>query len=159
MTVLASIRRMRRLCDRILAWRAATEAGEDDPEIPLSHVGLPTSRVTPRFRKPKNCGWCGIPPLVVEKMLPFVTVFSIWPRQCSRRRAAGRGGAAGNSRRICRRCWHSAAIRHWIRFLDDDDRRRRSHTGGFQSLSDDDRSGVERWARHAAEVVILLSKW
>src|SRR5260370_535777 len=64
--------------DRILAWRAATEAGEDDPEnffyrtsgvayIPR-HAPLPEAEELWLVRR--------IPPLVVGKMLPFIRVFS-----------------------------------------------------------------------------------
>ena len=64
--------------DRILAWRSATEAGDDDPETSFyrtmgvaykpRHAPFPASEELWLVR--------GIPPLVVEKMLPFVTVFS-----------------------------------------------------------------------------------
>ena len=64
--------------DRILAWRAPTELGDDDPENSFYR----TSGVTyiPRhapFPDPEEL-WLvkGIPPPVVERMLPFVTVFS-----------------------------------------------------------------------------------
>jgi general secretion pathway protein K len=64
--------------DRILAWRATTEAGDEDPEnsfyrtmgaayVPR-HAPFPAAEELWLVR--------GIPPLVVEKMLPFVTVFS-----------------------------------------------------------------------------------
>ena len=64
--------------DRILAWRAATEAGEDDPEN--SFYRTSGAAYIPRhapFPEAEEL-WLvrGIPPLVVEKMLPFVTVFS-----------------------------------------------------------------------------------
>jgi general secretion pathway protein K len=64
--------------ERILAWRSPTEAGDDDPEnsfyrtsgaayVPR-HAPFPAAEELWLVR--------GIPPLVVEKMLPFVTVFS-----------------------------------------------------------------------------------
>ena len=64
--------------DRILAWRAPTELGDDDPEnsyyrttgvayIPR-HAPFPASEELWLVK--------GIPPAVVERMLPFVTVFS-----------------------------------------------------------------------------------
>jgi general secretion pathway protein K len=64
--------------DRIFAWRAPTEMGDDDPEnsfyrtsgiayIPR-HAPFPASEELWLVK--------GIPPLVVERMLPFVTVFS-----------------------------------------------------------------------------------
>jgi general secretion pathway protein K len=64
--------------DRILAWRSATEAGDDDPEN--SFYRTMGSAYVPRhapFPAAEEL-WLvrGIPPLVVEKMLPFVTVFS-----------------------------------------------------------------------------------
>lgn len=64
--------------DRILAWRTPTEAGEDDPEN--SFYRASGAAYTPRhapFPVAEEL-WLvrGIPPLVVEKMLPFVTVFS-----------------------------------------------------------------------------------
>jgi general secretion pathway protein K len=64
--------------DRILAWRAATEAGEDDPEN--SFYRTSGAAYIPRhapFPEAEEL-WLvrGIPPLVVEKVLPFVTVFS-----------------------------------------------------------------------------------
>ena len=64
--------------DRILAWRAATEAGEDDPENSLYRTSgaayIPRHAPFPEAEEL----WLvrGIPSLVVEKMLPFVTVFS-----------------------------------------------------------------------------------
>ncbi|WP_426441648.1 general secretion pathway protein GspK [Bradyrhizobium genosp. P] len=64
--------------DRILAWRAPTELGDSDPET----VFYRTSGVAyaPRhapFPAPEEL-WLvyGIPPALVERMLPFVTVFS-----------------------------------------------------------------------------------
>jgi general secretion pathway protein K len=64
--------------DHILAWRAPTEAGDDDPENSFyrasgtayapRHAPFPAAEELWLVR--------GIPPLVVEKMLPFVTVFS-----------------------------------------------------------------------------------
>jgi general secretion pathway protein K len=64
--------------DRILAWRAPTELGDDDPENSFYR----TSGITyvPRhapFPQVEEL-WLvqGIPPLFVERMLPFVTVFS-----------------------------------------------------------------------------------
>jgi general secretion pathway protein K len=64
--------------DRIFAWRAPTEQGDDDPENSFYR----TSGVAyiPRhapFPDPEEL-WLvkGIPPHVVERMLPFVTVFS-----------------------------------------------------------------------------------
>ena len=64
--------------DRILAWRAPTELGDDDPEnsfyrtsgapyIPR-HAPFPASEELWLVR--------GIPPAIVERMIPFVTVFS-----------------------------------------------------------------------------------
>ena len=63
--------------DRILAWRAPTELGDSDPEnsfyrtagspyIPR-HAPFPASEELWLVR--------GIPPAIVERMLPFVTVF------------------------------------------------------------------------------------
>jgi general secretion pathway protein K len=64
--------------DRILAWRMPTEGGDDDPENSFYRTsGAPyTPRHAP-FPAPEEL-WLvrGIPPLVVERMLPFVTVFS-----------------------------------------------------------------------------------
>jgi general secretion pathway protein K len=64
--------------DRILAWRAPTELGDDDPENSFYR----TSGVayTPRhapFPAPEEL-WLvqGIPALFIEQMLPFVTAFS-----------------------------------------------------------------------------------
>ena len=64
--------------DRILAWRASTELGDDDPEnsfyrtsgysyIPR-HAPFPAAEELWLVR--------GIPPAIVERMLPFVTIFS-----------------------------------------------------------------------------------
>ncbi len=67
--------------DRIIAWRAATELGDDDPENSLyrssgvaylpRHAPFPSSEEL----------WLvhGIPPSMIERMLPFVTVFSNLP--------------------------------------------------------------------------------
>lgn len=64
--------------DRIVAWRAPTKSGDNDPENSFYR----TSGVAyiPRhapFPEPEEL-WLvkGIPPLVIERMLPFVTVFS-----------------------------------------------------------------------------------
>jgi general secretion pathway protein K len=64
--------------DRILAWRAPTELGDRDPENSFYQ----TSGVAyiPRhapFPEPEEL-WLvqGVPPVFIERMLPFVTVFS-----------------------------------------------------------------------------------
>jgi general secretion pathway protein K len=64
--------------DRIMAWRAPTEAGEDDPET--SSYRTAGISYVPRhapFPQAEEL-WLvrGIPPPVVERMLPFVTTFS-----------------------------------------------------------------------------------
>jgi general secretion pathway protein K len=64
--------------DRILAWRAPTELGDDDPEN--SYYRTSGAAYIPRhapFPAPEEL-WLvrGIPPAVIEAMLPFVTVFS-----------------------------------------------------------------------------------
>src|SRR5258708_30738938 len=64
--------------DRILAWRAPTELGDDDPEnsfyrtsgapyIPR-HAPFPASEELWLVR--------GIPPALIQRLLPFVTGFS-----------------------------------------------------------------------------------
>lgn len=64
--------------DHIVAWRTAAQSGEDDPENAFYRASgvayLP--RHAP-FPHPDEL-WLvqGIPPLVIERMLPFVTVFS-----------------------------------------------------------------------------------
>ncbi len=64
--------------DRIVAWRTPTEAGADDPENSFYRTSganyLPRHAPFPQAEEL----WLvrGIPPLVIEKMLPFVTVFS-----------------------------------------------------------------------------------
>jgi general secretion pathway protein K len=67
--------------DRILAWRAPSEAGEDDPETSSyraagmayapRHAPFPVAEELWLVR--------GIPPAVVERMIPFVTAFSNMP--------------------------------------------------------------------------------
>ena len=67
--------------DRILAWRAPSEAGEDDPETSSyrtagiawapRHAPFPVAEELWLVR--------GIPPAVIERMLPYVTVFSNMP--------------------------------------------------------------------------------
>jgi general secretion pathway protein K len=64
--------------DRILAWRTPTERGNDDPEN--SFYRTSGSSYLPRhapFPAAEEL-WLvrGIPPAIVERMLPFVTVFS-----------------------------------------------------------------------------------
>jgi general secretion pathway protein K len=64
--------------DRIMAWRAPTEAGENDPENSFYRTsGVPYLPRHAPFPQAEEL-WLvrGIPPLVIEKMLPFVTVFS-----------------------------------------------------------------------------------
>ena len=64
--------------DRIVAWRAPTESPENDPENSFYRTSgaayLPRHAPFPQVEEL----WLvrGIPPLVVERMLPFVTVFS-----------------------------------------------------------------------------------
>jgi general secretion pathway protein K len=64
--------------DRIMAWRAPTEAGEDDPETSSYRTaGIAYAPRHAPFPAAEEL-WLvrGIPPLVVERMLPFVTAFS-----------------------------------------------------------------------------------
>jgi general secretion pathway protein K len=64
--------------DRILAWRAPTEAGEDDPETSSYRTaGIAYAPRHAPFPAAEEL-WLvrGIPPAVVERMLPFVTAFS-----------------------------------------------------------------------------------
>jgi general secretion pathway protein K len=67
--------------DRILAWRAPTELGNDDPENSAYRTAglayLPRHAPFPQAEEL----WLvrGIPPPVVERMLPFVTAFSNLP--------------------------------------------------------------------------------
>ena len=64
--------------DRILAWRAPTEAGEDDPETSSYRTaGISYAPRHAPFPAAEEL-WLvrGIPPVVVERMLPFVTAFS-----------------------------------------------------------------------------------
>lgn len=64
--------------ERIMAWRTPTEAGDDDPENSFYRTsGAPYLPRHAPFPQAEEL-WLvrGIPPPVVEKMLPFVTVFS-----------------------------------------------------------------------------------
>jgi general secretion pathway protein K len=64
--------------DRILAWRAPTEAGGDDPETSSYRTaGVSYAPRHAPFPQAEEL-WLvrGIPPAVVERMLPFVTTFS-----------------------------------------------------------------------------------
>ncbi len=64
--------------DRIVAWRAPTEAGEDDPETASYRTaGIAYAPRHAPFPAAEEL-WLvrGIPPVVVERMLPFVTAFS-----------------------------------------------------------------------------------
>jgi general secretion pathway protein K len=64
--------------DRILAWRASTEAGEDDSETSSYRTaGIAYAPRHAPFPAAEEL-WLvrGIPPVVVERMLPFVTAFS-----------------------------------------------------------------------------------
>jgi general secretion pathway protein K len=64
--------------DRILAWRAATELGDNDPENSFYRTSgaayIPRHAPFPEVEEL----WLvrGIPPPIIEQMLPFVTVFS-----------------------------------------------------------------------------------
>jgi general secretion pathway protein K len=64
--------------DRILGWRMAAEGGEDDPET-LSYrtAGIAWAPRHAPFPVAEEL-WLvrGIPPAVIERMLPYVTVFS-----------------------------------------------------------------------------------
>src|SRR3954452_97895 len=67
--------------DRILAWRAPTEAGEDDPETSSYRTaGIAYAPRHAPFPAAEEL-WLvrGIPSFVVERALPFVTVFSNMP--------------------------------------------------------------------------------
>src|SRR5882757_151195 len=67
--------------DRILAWRAPTELGNDDPENSAYRTaGLAYMPRHAPFPQAEEL-WLvrGIPPTVVERMLPFVTAFSNLP--------------------------------------------------------------------------------
>jgi general secretion pathway protein K len=67
--------------DRILAWRAPTEAGEDDPETSSYRTaGISYAPRHAPFPQAEEL-WLvrGIPPAVVGRMLPFVTAFSNMP--------------------------------------------------------------------------------
>ena len=64
--------------DRIVAWRAPTKSGDDDPENSFYRTsGVAYMPRHAPFPQPEEL-WLvkGIPPLLVERMLPFVTVFS-----------------------------------------------------------------------------------
>jgi general secretion pathway protein K len=64
--------------DRILAWRAPAEGGDDDPETSSYRTaGVAYAPRHAPFPAPEEL-WLvrGIPPVVVERMLPFVTTFS-----------------------------------------------------------------------------------
>jgi general secretion pathway protein K len=64
--------------DRILAWRAPTELGDDDPENSFYRTsGVPYIPRHAPFPAAEEL-WLvrGIPPEIAERMLPFVTVFS-----------------------------------------------------------------------------------
>jgi general secretion pathway protein K len=64
--------------DRILAWRAPTELGDSDPETVFYKAsGVAYAPRHAPFPAPEEL-WLvyGIPRAVVERMLPFVTVFS-----------------------------------------------------------------------------------
>ncbi len=67
--------------DRILAWRSSTEAGQDNPED--SYYRTHGAPYLPRHAPFQHTDelWLvrGIPPVVIERMLPFVTVFSNMP--------------------------------------------------------------------------------
>ncbi|OPY97903.1 type II secretory protein PulK [Bradyrhizobium sacchari] len=64
--------------DRILAWRSSTESGQDNPED--SYYRTLGASYLPRHAPFPHSDelWlvCGIPSTVVERVMPFVTVFS-----------------------------------------------------------------------------------
>jgi general secretion pathway protein K len=67
--------------DRIVAWRAPAQGGEDDPETSSYRTaGIAYAPRHAPFPSTEEL-WLvrGIPPFVVERMLPFVTVFSNLP--------------------------------------------------------------------------------
>jgi general secretion pathway protein K len=67
--------------DRIAAWRTAKEPNEDDPETSSYRTaGLAYAPRHAAFPSAEEL-WLvrGIPPVVVERMLPFVTAFSNMP--------------------------------------------------------------------------------
>ena len=118
---------------------------------PTARRGLPTRRVTRRFRRPRNCGWCGgSRRSLIERMLPFVTAFSncasvnildaapqvvaALPGMTPETLAGGIVAA-----------WRSAA---GSTIAARDGRRGRRHAGGVQSLPDD---GRHRFRQRAAQ--------
>jgi general secretion pathway protein K len=67
--------------DRILAWRAPSEGGEDDPETSAYRAaGIVWAPRHAPFPVAEEL-WLvyGIPPVVVERMLPYLTTFSNLP--------------------------------------------------------------------------------
>lgn len=64
--------------ERILAWRSSTEAGQDNPEDSYYRtLGAPyLPRHAPFPHSDELWLVRGIPPAVIERVLPFVTVFS-----------------------------------------------------------------------------------
>ena len=64
--------------DRIMAWRSSTETGQDNPEDSYYRtLGVPyLPRHAPFPHSDELWLVQGIPPAVVERVLPFVTVFS-----------------------------------------------------------------------------------
>lgn len=67
--------------DRIVAWRTPKESGADDPESSFYRTsGAPYLPRHAPFPQAEEL-WLvrGVPPLLIEKMLPFVTVFSNQP--------------------------------------------------------------------------------
>ena len=83
--------------DRILAWRTSTEAGEDDPETSSYRTaGIAYAPRHAPFPAAEEL-WLvrGIPPVIVERMLPFVTdVQQHGFDQYRRRGTPGGGGVA-----------------------------------------------------------------
>jgi general secretion pathway protein K len=67
--------------DRIVAWRAPSQAGEDDPETSSYRAaGIAWAPRHAPFPAAEEL-WLvrGIPPAVIERMIPFVTAFSNMP--------------------------------------------------------------------------------
>ena len=132
--------------DRILAWRAPTELGDDDPENSFYRTsGLGYMPRHAPFPAAEEL-WLvkGIPPVMIERMLPFVTVFSNLAAvnvldAAPQVLAALPGMTPENLQEVLTQRADPAldpqvAAGH--------DRRRGRHACRLQGLSDDDRRGV-----------------
>jgi general secretion pathway protein K len=144
--------------NRILAWRSPTAQGEDDPENSFYRTsGAPYIPRHAPFPAAEEL-WLvrGIPPEIVERMLPFVTVFSNLASINVLDAAPQVLAALPNmTPESCKRCCRSAGSRARSAVADRDGGGEGATLAGSKAYINVD-AELTDGRRNAADVVILL---